>query len=91
MEEVSEIEVIEMEDNATVVTPTETSSVNSAAAVPQDAAVLPAAPATPEVIPLPFVDEEVTFHKVFFFSHGQRAVLNSFFYFHPLGTLFGQK
>ncbi|KAG0054542.1 hypothetical protein BGZ83_011042 [Gryganskiella cystojenkinii] len=65
MEEVSEIEVIQMEDNGTVAPAAETVTVETKTDAPQDSAVLPAAPATPEVIAVsvPFADEEVTFHK----------------------------
>ncbi|GJJ73473.1 hypothetical protein EMPS_05831 [Entomortierella parvispora] len=62
MEEVSEIEVIQMEDNGTVAPAADTTTVNSADAL-QDSAVLPTTPVTPEVIAGPFDEEEVTFHK----------------------------
>jgi len=64
MEEVSEIEVIQMEDNATVAPAAETTTVSSTDA-PQDSAVLHTTPVTPEVNAAPFDEEEVTFHKVF--------------------------
>lgn len=74
MEEVSEVEVIKMEDASKVVASTTTIPIEAEEGTPEhapethahDSAVLPANPATLEATTAPthFNDVEVTFHKV---------------------------
>lgn len=88
MEEVSETEVIQMEDSATVApaTATTASETNSVlvSTDAQDSAVLTALPVTPEPVSVPFVDEEVTFHKVCVSCHGDLSSPSLLFNFPSL-------
>ncbi|KAF8935271.1 carotenoid oxygenase [Dissophora ornata] len=67
MEEVSEIEVIQMEDSQILVpassTLVEAATTATATATTATSAALPAATSAPGVVTGPFDDEEVTFHK----------------------------
>ena len=65
MEEVSEIEVIQMEDSQIVV-PASSALVDatSTASTAANSAVLPTATSAPGVVAEHFDDEEITFHKV---------------------------
>lgn len=91
MEEVSEIEVIKMEDASKVASttiPIEAEE-DSPEQVPEthahDSAVLPANPATPETTAASthFNDVEVTFHKVRLFHFGGRVTTGTTFIVMP--------